>query len=338
MFILLCLSKVTAFSVSVDSDMSTTCPHQYWSAASAPVTITDQQTVYKTILANQTHYFYYENTTLSHSYEQRKLMINLEPCYGSVRLYIRRTWPCFPNPYKCLDTSSTTGSYCEWTDYQTDTSEDRAGAPTMFILNQTSTRYYMAVFAEKSSHYTLQVVTDIIADNSTSTWNTTALLPYPGNNGQVTGTQTAETSVQISWSPAPYATQYLLYAQLMLNSDTLSNKYTFIKTSKVLNTVCGLTNNTDGAYLTLSASSACNTTTCIGTVSDLMLDSKYAFNVVGVTANGLKLAYSGMAISTSWEVSNSAISEKTMSIISAVLGGLLGIIVMGYIWLQKVYQ
>ena len=41
--------------------------------------------------------------------EYRKIIINLEPCRGVVYLFVRKTRPCWPNPYSCLKLDKATG-------------------------------------------------------------------------------------------------------------------------------------------------------------------------------------------------------------------------------------
>lgn len=121
------------------------------------------------IQRNQTHRYFFEtkNTTLIHQRDSyRKLILNLEPCRGAVYLFVRKTRPCYPNPYSCIVTGGNLGggilggelgqgaeylmadADCRWTHFMSVIDGTRDGAPTFFELPLTSTKYYISVYAK----------------------------------------------------------------------------------------------------------------------------------------------------------------------------------------------
>merc|ERR1712093_646657 len=65
----------------------------------------DGQVIDRPIEFNYTHLFYYENynvTTMNQKKEHRQLIFSLEPCEGVVYMFVRKTRPCWPNPYSCI--------------------------------------------------------------------------------------------------------------------------------------------------------------------------------------------------------------------------------------------
>ena len=89
--------------------MSTACPQQYEPNVALSVSTPEGTCIYREISKNETHLYFYENlntTTMNLPMESRKLLVKLEPCDGTVLLLIRRTWPCWPNPYSCINVRS----------------------------------------------------------------------------------------------------------------------------------------------------------------------------------------------------------------------------------------
>jgi len=132
------------------------CEHeQYPDMGNVNVLMDGQYVHVEQIKKNQTHRYQFEtkNTTLMHEQDSyRKLILNLEPCKGAVYLFVRKTRPCFPNPYSCINSANgdelVSASTCEWTHFMSVIDGTRDGAPTFFELPLTSTRYYIAVYAK----------------------------------------------------------------------------------------------------------------------------------------------------------------------------------------------
>ena len=341
--VLLVATSCVAASSSLDltADMRTTCPHQYWPSVSGYLPLAEGETRYRDIRRNQTHLYYYENynvTTMNEDVAYRKLIVNVEPCYGTVYVFVRRTWPCFPNPYSCVSVNGRlAGKTCEWTQYHSDISGSRDGAPTMFELNLTSSRFFIAVFATDTAGYTISTLSDVGA------------MPRPGELGNLTGIQTGELDIQLQWRAAAFQPEavsavknYWVYSTLLLDSDEITNNQVFLKPKKILNTVCGLENTTDSAYILIKPQTCAQVDEglplCSANITGVLTRKKYAFNVVAESERGVKRAYSGLVLETNWDTFTSASSENTVTIVGALIGTFVGLLVMGYIWLLKIYS
>ena len=322
--------------------MRDSCPHQYYSTVTPYIELAEGETRYRDIRKNQTHLYYYENynvSTMNEDVAYRKLVLNVEPCYGAVFVFVRRTWPCFPNPYSCMSVSGQrVGADCEWTHYHSDISGARDGAATMFELNLTSSRYFIAVYATETSGYTITTLADIGA------------MPRPGHLGNITGVQTGELDIQLQWRAADFlpggvseVKNYWVYSTLLLDSDEITNNQVFLKPSKILNTVCGLENTTDSAYVLVQPGTCAEAAdgglpVCNANVTGVLTRKKYAFNVVAESLRGIKRAYAGLVLETNWDTFTSASSENTITVVGALIGTFVGLLVMGYVWLLKIYN
>jgi len=318
-------------------DLSQVCEHQTYDQVAASVEISEGETVYDKISKNQTHrYFFrsYNTTTMNQADQYRKLIINLEPCKGVVYLFVRKTRQCYPNPYSCITGLGTElekrGTDCEWTSFRSEIDRSKDGTPTFFEVPLSSTKYYLSIYATESSAYTLTVLADIGA------------FPRPGAAGKIEASQLRELQVQLSWSPASFiptgisnVKKYWVYSSMLLDNDDRSNMAVFLRPDKIMNTVCGLTNNTDREYTTVLPSS-CGTT-CNVTVDGVITDKRYVFNVIVESARGYKMAYAGLIMKTDWEVVRQATSDKTLKVIGAVSGSVLGMVVIIYFLMLKLY-
>jgi len=314
------------------------CDHEGYENVANSVEIQDGETVYRDIMANQTHrYFHYNNdvTTMNRPDQYRKLIINLEPCRGVVFLFVRKTRKCYPNPYSCIDITPgmerRQPSRCTWVHFFSEIDGSRDGTPTFFEVPLTSTKYFIAVYATQRSAYTLTVLADIGA------------FPRPGEDGRITARQMKELQVQISWSHASFiptgvtdVKQYWVYSALLLDSDNRTNMAVLMRPSKILNTACGLTNNTDRAYDVIDAGK-CSNGICNATVDGVITSKRYVFNVVVESKRGFKMAYAGLIMRTDWEVVRQATSDKTLQVIGAVSGSVLGMVFIIYFLMLKIY-
>ena len=334
--ILLLFAVSYAFDIDIQSDMSQVCPHQYWATVSSPMTLNEGVPVYRNILANQTHLYYYENenvTVMNQADLFKKLLIRLEPCKGVVYLFVRKTWPCWPNPYSCINLSNGARSAsCDSTYIRSVIDGSRDGTPTYFETNFTSTRWFISVFASQDASYTLTALADIGA------------MPRPGLYGNLTGYQTGEQSVQLKWGAASFlpvgvseVQTYWVYSSLLLPSEQRLNPLVFVNPSKILNTVCGLHNSTDSAYMAVAPSS-CSGGICTANITGVLTDKRYVFNIVAHSKRGFNAAYSGVIIHTGWTAANTAINSKTLAIFGALGGTIIGVFVISYIWLLRIYN
>lgn len=322
----------------VPQDLSDVCAHQTYDNVAPSVEILDGQTVYKKILTNQTHrYFFrsYNVTTMNQPDQYRKLIINLEPCKGVVYLFVRKTRQCYPNPYSCIKNLGTglesRTTPCAWTHFMSQTDRSRDGTPTFFELPLSSTKYYISVYATQNSGYTLTVLADIGA------------FPRPGSSGMITAVQLQELQVQLTWSVATFlptgisdVKQYWVYSAMLLDNDNRTNLAVFLRPDKILNTVCGIGNNTDREYVRITPD-ACSGGTCNATIDGVITDKRYAFNIVVESQRGYKMAYAGLIMRTDWEVIRQAASDKTLKVIGAVSGSVLGMVVIIYFLMLKLY-
>ena len=318
----------------------TVCAHEEDPAVRMSKEIRDGETIYRDLRFNQTDRYFYSNFNYSHWNQPdkfRKLIINLEPCQGIIYLFVRKTRRCWPNPYSCIDLTpgkeKRNPSECEWTHFMSEIDGSRDGAPTFFEIPLTSTKYYISVFAAMNSAYTLTVLDDIGA------------FPRPGgvNKGEIVARQLQELQVQLSWDTATFAPsgtstikQYWIYSAMLLKDDNRTNTAIFLRPTKVMNTVCGLKNNTDKEYDRLPAS-MCRNGKCNHTIEGLISEKRYIFNVVAESDAGFFMAYAGLIMRTDWQIVTQAASDKTLKVVGAVSGSVLGMVIIGYLWMIKLY-
>lgn len=346
--ILVALLSALAIQEGRAQDLSTSvCKHQGYPNVGPEEVILDGQSLYREINFNQTHRWRYTNlnvTTMNQPDQYRKLIIQLEPCRGVVYLFVRKTRPCWPDPYSCID--MTPGSErrdpqsgCEWTHFMSEIDGSRDGAPTFFEVPLSSTNYYISVyspFATKSA-YTLTMLAD------------TGAFPRPGEHGRIRARQLGELTVQISWTEANYiptgisdTKQYWVYSAMLLDNDNRSNPAVFMRPDKILNTVCGLRDspsnirNTDRSYDTVSPAT-CRDGICNATIQPIITEKRYAFNIIVESNRGFMMAYSGLIMRTEWEVVRQAASDKLLKVIGAVAGSVMGMVVIIYFMLLKLY-
>lgn len=318
---------------------SSVCAHEEDTERVSPQTeIRDGETVYRDIRSNNTHRYFYSNfnvSTMNQPDEFRKLIINLEPCKGIVYLFVRKTRRCWPNPYSCIDVTPgqqrRNPSECKWTHFMSEIEGNRDGTPTFFEVPLSSTKYFISVYAPERSSYTLTMLADIGA------------FPRPGGGGRITARQMKELQVQISWDEAHYfpsgisgTKQYWVYSAMLLESDNRSNMAVFMRPDKIMNTVCGLQNNTDRQYDRVPAA-MCSYGKCNATIDGVITQQRYVFNVVVESDRGFRMAYSGLVMRTDWTVIRQATSDQTVKVIGAVSGSVLGMVIIIYFLMLKLY-
>lgn len=310
------------------------CEHEYYQEVDQSTEIPEGHTIFREILSNQTQRYFYRNfgvTTMNLPDERRKLIINLEPCRGVVYLMVRKTRHCYPDPYSCMLTLPRSASDCEWTHFMSEIDGSRDGAPTFFEVPLSSTKYYIAVYATTTASYTLTLLSDIGA------------FPRPGQYGRITARQLRELQVEISWKAAYYlpndvttTKQYWIYSAMLLSTDSRLNMNVFLRPDKVMNTVCGLQNNTDQQYSRIPASQ-CERGVCNATIDGVITDKRYVFNVVVESQRGYYMAYAGVIMNTNWTVIRQATSDQALRVIGAVSGSVLGMVVIIYALMLKLY-
>mmetsp|Transcript_88290 Transcript_88290/g.248625 ORF Transcript_88290/g.248625 Transcript_88290/m.248625 type:complete len:354 (+) Transcript_88290:52-1113(+) len=321
-------------------DLSSVCAHENLpSMEGGSQEIQDGETVYREIDAEKTHRYFHRNfnvTTMNQPDKYRKLMINLEPCFGVVYLFVRKTRRCYPDPYSCIDTrpgfESRNPAACKWTHFMSEIDGSRDGTPTFFEVPLSSTKYFISVYSTTNrSKYTLTVLADIGA------------FPRPGNQGRISAMQLRELAVQLEWDEATYSPvgisktrQYWVYSSMLLDNDNRSNMAVFLRPDKIMNTVCGLKNNTDRHYDRVPAASCINGK-CTVTVDGVITDKRYVFNIVAESERGFMMAYSGLVMRTQWSVVRQATDDKTLRVVGIVAGCVLAIVVTIYFLMLKLY-
>jgi len=318
--------------------LSEVCSHENEANVGASTEIAEGQTVYREIFQNHTHRFFYSNVdvnTMNKPDVYRKLLINLEPCRGTVFLFVRKTRRCYPNPYSCIDLrpgfEKRDAESCAWTHFVSEIDGSRDGTPTFFELPLSSTKFYISVFAVEKSSYTLTVLAD------------TGAFPRPGSAGAIQAKQLRELQVELTWDAADYipnytttTNKYWVYSAWLLETDTRPNTAAFMRPDKIMNTVCGLRNNTDRHQTTVLASE-CVFGKCRVLIDPVITNKRYMFNVVAESNRGYKMAYSGIIMRTDWEVVRQAASDTTLQVVGAISGSVVGMVMILFFVLLKLY-
>lgn len=314
------------------------CDHERdYERVSPQIEIKDGESIYRDIRSNNTHRYFYANynvTTMNQPDEFRKLIINLEPCRGIVYVFVRKTRRCWPNPYSCIEVGANPSRRpleCTWTHFMSEIDGSRDGTSTFFEVPLSSTKYFISVYAPQRSSYTLTVLADIGA------------MPRPGNNGKIVAQQMKELQVQLSWKESFFlpigvsdVKQYWVYSATLLDNDNRSNLAVFMRPEKIMNTVCGLQNNTDRQYSLVQAEQ-CVGGVCNATVDGVVAQRRYVFNIVVESHRGYRFAYSGLIMRTDWQVVRQAASDSTLKVIGAVSGSVLGMVIIIYFLMLKLY-
>jgi len=315
------------------------------------------------ITLNMTRLYFYENlntTTMNQPERYRKLIISLEPCEGVVYLFVRKTRRCFPNPFSCCQpllgssgspspppcNTTTHRVACAWTHFHSVIDGTRDGAPTFFEVPHTSTKYYFAVFAPREINldsgvpkprYRFTVLADVGA------------FPRPGLQGRLRTTlsEDAERTLEVSWDAATFIPMgisslrnYYLYSSLLLASDRKQSDAVFMSPSKIMNSVCGLETNAVRYGMPISPSS-CREGICRAKIAGIVPRRRYMLNIVAESYRGFNVTYSGIVVSTDWSESRHALgdwSEQTTNLIGAICGTVFGVLVIGYLWIVKLYK
>ncbi|CAE7329200.1 unnamed protein product [Symbiodinium sp. KB8] len=336
---LACLILLAFSPLAPAQDLSSVCEHEDYPNVGDRLEIRDGETVYRDIRPNNTHLWFYKNEdviTMNQPDQYRKVIINLEPCRGVVYLFVRKTRRCYPNPYSCIDTrpgfERRDAALCRWTHFLSEIDGSRDGSPTFFEVPLSSTKHFIAVYSPDNSAYTLTILADI------------GRFPRPGSNGRLTARQLSELQVQLSWDAAGFipegvaeSKQYWVYSSMLLESDNRTNMAVFLRPDKIMNTVCGLQNNTDRQY-TIVPADQCSNGKCNVTIDGVLTDKRYVFNVVAESTTGShRMAYAGLIMRTDWEVIRQAASDRTLRVVGAVSGSVLGMVIIIYFLMLKLY-
>jgi len=349
------------------------CDHEYDVAIEQPdpnsgdvvsgnhTVLQDGAAVTHSLGLNRTRLYYYENynaTTMNLPEGHRKLIISLETCEGIVYLFVRRTRRCWPNPYACCnplpgspgegDGPTTppcdTAAYeinCPWTHFHSVIDGTRDAAPSFFELPLTSTKYYISVFAPRQANLDQGVVHTryrllALAD--------TGAYPRPGMQGQIRSKQVDKRSIELSWEQANFVPmgvsdirRYHVFSSLLLPHEKKSNEAVFLSPSKVMNSVCGLERNAVryGSPLT---NANCHSGVCVATISGIVPRRRYMINIVSESQRDHNSSYSGTIVSMDWSEQTQVFTDSVVGLIGAICGTVFGVLVIGYLWIVKLYN
>lgn len=306
--------------------------------------------------------YLYENantTTMNQPERYRKVIISLEPCEGVVYLFVRKTRRCWPDPATCCKpipgraltsapppcNSSTHEAQCTWSHFHSIIDGTRDGAPTFFEVPHNSAKYFISVYAPSEVNlnygvsnvkYRLTVLADIGA------------YPRPGLGGRLyTKFDPEAHAVEVSWEEAAFIPigvsslrSYYLYSSLLLAGDTRQHESVFLNPAKVMNAVCGLERNAV-KYGSAIAPASCQEGTCRAIIAGIVPKRRYMFNVIAESYRGYNSTYSGIIVSSDATPSRHAFSnwsETATSLVGALCGTVFGVLLMGYLWIVKLYK
>lgn len=318
----------------------------------------DGRPVFHEIPLNMTRHYYYENfnvTTMGLPNRYRKLILSLEPCEGVVYLFVRKTRRCWPDPRSCcraLQSSETPRAppcnpaahkvKCSWTHFHSVLDGSRDGAPTFFEVPLGSTKYYISVFAPQDTNlkhgvtrpqYRLMALTDVGA------------YPRPGLMGRIKSKQVGDMAVELTWEQATFVPmgvsalkRYHVYSSLMLAKETKTNEAVFLSPQKVMNSACGLDRNAVRYGNPLTTAACDMEGVCRATISGVVPRRRYMFNVVSESYRGFNSTYSGIVVSADWTETAQLLTDSVVGLIGAVCGTVFGVVVIGYLWIVKLYK
>mmetsp|Transcript_148 Transcript_148/g.553 ORF Transcript_148/g.553 Transcript_148/m.553 type:complete len:377 (-) Transcript_148:183-1313(-) len=317
--------------------------------------------VFHELSPNKTRHYYYETfnvTTMGLPNRYRKLIISLEPCEGVVYLLVRRTRRCWPRSDNCCKPAGQVPSVgsagssppcnpaahrvqCDWTHFHSVLDGSGDGAPTFFEIPLGSTKYFISVFAPEGPNlkhgvlkptYRLMALTDIGA------------YPRPGLQGRLQTQQIGDKTVELTWEPATFVPvgvsalkRYHVFSSLLLAKENRTNSAVFLHPSKVMNSACGLERNAVH-YGTSLTSAVCSEGICRATISGVVPRKRYMFNIVSESNRGFNSTYSGIIVSAEWTETTQLFSDSVVALLGAISGTVFGVIVIGYLWIVKLYK
>lgn len=269
------LQDTVSADIDFSQDMTVACPHQYVTNTAEWTNLTAASFVEREIKANHSHFYYFEdNKYLS---GDRRLIFRLEPCHGVSYLFLRKTRPCWPDPWSN-----------NWIHYQSVTSGDDDGRATLLEVPAVSTRWFITVFGKVAGAYTLSIMDD------------TSQLPNVVD-GIIQAKQVARDTVEIAWRRVqPSAASYIVYSSMFFDMGDPVSAKVLLSPSRILNTVCGLRRNTDHAYAIVTCNQ--DSDLCRTNITSLINGRKYVFNVVAENdARTIHSAYRGILVEASWD-------------------------------------
>jgi len=278
---------------------------------------------------------------------------------GVLYLLVRKTRRCWPAPHSCcrpLPGVISSGEAfpvappcnlarhsinCHWTHFHSVLDGNRDAAPTFFEAPLGATKYYISVYAPYEANvkhgvtkpkFRLTLLADIGA------------YPRPGLQGRIQVKQVSDMAVELMWDQATFVPvgvsslkSYHVFSSLLLATEDKENDAVLLNPSKVMNTVCGLERNAVkyGKPLT---SANCRNGVCNTTVTGIVPRRRYMLNIVSESQRGLNSTYAGIIVSTDWEEATQVLSDSVIGLVGAICGSVFGVVVMGYLWIVKLYN
>jgi len=168
--------------------------------------------------------------------------------------------------------------------------------------------------------------------------------PRPGLQGKLTTRQVDEMSVTLLWEEATFVPagvstlkSYHIYSSLLTTGDAMVNSYVLLDPSKTMNTFCGLEKHAV-RYGTPLSSENCRNGVCNATITGVVPRKRYMFNVVSESARGFHSSYSGTLVTTEWVEDGQVLSDRLTALIAATCGTIFGVVLIGYLWIVKLYN
>ena len=159
----------------------------------------------------------------------------------------------------------------------------------------------------------------------------------------ISANQLDETTVTLSWVPSFFSpirtstvTQYIIYTATHYDTvDASTNPLLLASTSRIMNTVCGLKENTDHPYSIATCDPMASA--CTANITGLTNCRSYIFNVIVDSSSGLQAAYSGIIMKAEWDTTKLVKSQDIVDLTGIVIGSVLVILVSSYLVIYLKY-
>jgi hypothetical protein len=277
-------------------DMHTSCPHQFGSNIRKYENITSTKKASYNIELNSTHLFYFENYGYIDSEE--KIIFRLETCSGNATFFVRRTRPCWPDPFSG-----------EWAQYRADSDD----SVKMLEVDAESTKWFISVFGVSYSQYSLLVVPEAST--------------YPRQRQRsILAKQISRDSAQITWIPSIAGSNRTITKYAVFSSALLSRK-------RVFTTVCGLQLNPEEQ---LAVHTCEESDVCIANVSSLTNGRTYFFNIIAT--GDVEAAYSAVILNTYWDDTRISYLDDVFFVCVAVVASMVVVLVTTFFMLRRMYS
>jgi len=85
----------------------------------------------------------------------------------------------------------------------------------------------------------------------------------------------------------------------------------------------------------------CHNGKCSAVVSGVLPKKRYMFNIVSESMRNFNSTYSGIIVDSDWKETTKLFGESAdtvVHLVAAVCGTILGVVIMGYLWIVKLYN